>query len=138
MRPRGDGDREKSLQDFFNRSPYVMYGERWPLVCGGRVLPFPLVFDFGTVPEEVLVVSPDMRLRLVVLARIGERDRVRARFSREESLSWSSASWIVSGCGDFARWVFRATDLVKYPSDSGSLGVGEGEITRGVEGIGFV
>lgn len=44
-----------------------------------------------------------------------------------------------SGCGDTAL-VLRATDRVKYPSlvcSEDSDGVGDGEMTRGVAGIGY-
>ena len=96
--------------------------------------------------------SPDRRRRGFVEpfesmpsagARIGLLERVRARFSRLESEFSSSllpfSSAIVSGCGDLAR-AFRAAERVKYPSccSDDSDGVGDGEITRGVEGMGYV
>lgn len=103
-------------------------------------------------PEDPLVVRPDIRLRLVLpLARdpspgirMGLRDRVRARFSREESEPSPSFSFVSScigsGCGDLVR-ARRATDRVKYPSPAvcsdDSDGVGEGDMTRGVVGIGY-
>jgi len=74
--------------------------------------------DFLITPEEVRGVRPDMRLRGFVPpmpftrvpsaeARIGLRERVRARWSREESeASLSSllfSSWMVSGWGDLVR-----------------------------------
>lgn len=105
------------------------------------------------IPEDPLVVRPDIRLRLVepfgrepsTDIRMGLRDRVRARFSREESDPSPSFSFVSScigsGCGDLGRDL-RATDRVKYPSlavcSDDSDGVGEGDMTRGVDGIGYV
>lgn len=76
---------------------------------------------------------------------MGERDLARARFSTLESEpepSCSLSSWMDSGWGDFDDCLL-ATDRVtgaKYPScclSDASEGVGDGEITLGVPGMGY-
>lgn len=75
--------------------------------------------------------------------KTGERDRVRARLSREESELEPEPSFSSDiGWGDFRLGDFAA-DLVvggKYVSLLGSEaseGVGDGDITLGVSGIGY-
>lgn len=87
---------------------------------------------------ELIAVKPLIRLLFMpVPSRTGLRLLARARFSGSRSEPELSSSGIV---GDFAREP-RAIERVmgpKYPSLllGVSEGVGEGEMTRGVEGIG--
>lgn len=92
-------------------------------------------------------VKPLMRRRvLLVGTRTGLRERVRARFSNEESEEPASSSAAFSGigCGVLTRCL-RVVERVtgaKYESlfpgcdveSDNSEGVGEGDMTRGVEG----
>jgi hypothetical protein len=75
-----------------------------------------------------------------VVVRTGDLERARARFSTLESEPEPSFSSVIGG-GDLFLWDFAAERVTgaKYESclSETSEGVGEGEMTRGVEGIGY-
>ncbi len=113
-------------------------GDKWPFVAA--VFPFPFAVREGVFTAGVVVafadVSPEifralMGLRLLDLALLSS------------GLTSSSSSSISSFIGVVEVVCFFLADLVtgpKYPSSDASRvsdGVGEGEITLGVAGIGF-
>ena len=76
----------------------------------------------------------------LLVVRTGDLERVRALLSRLESEPDPSFSSDI-GAGDLCLCCFAAERVVgaKYESDRSdtSEGVGEGEMTRGVEGTGY-
>lgn len=86
IRPSGDGDREM-LRQYEESAGVADVGERCPFM-----LPFGDCFNGGTGGGASLVAERAFCWRAKVL---GERDRERARFSREESEESEEDDWAI-------------------------------------------